>query len=91
MGRARENKATVELELMTSTSHEVGEVWNGQAIVRTLGTPEIQQLIFLEEAIDDEEDGYGLYSMQVAEAKGYLECKRKFCSFRRIDCIYEKY
>jgi len=36
IGRARENKAASEIELMSSTSHEVGELWNGEAIVRTL-------------------------------------------------------
>jgi hypothetical protein len=75
VGRARENKATAEIELMSSTSHEVGELWNGQTIVRTLGSPEIQQLVFLEDSND--ETGYGLYSMPVAEAKQYLCRKRE--------------
>ena len=35
VGRARENRATVEIEMMSSTSHEVCELWNGQGIVRT--------------------------------------------------------
>ena len=35
VGRARENRATVEVELMSSTSHEVCELWNGHGIVRT--------------------------------------------------------
>ena len=35
VGRARENRATVEVEMMSSTSHEVCELWNGQGIVRT--------------------------------------------------------
>ncbi|KAF8248447.1 hypothetical protein K440DRAFT_583372, partial [Wilcoxina mikolae CBS 423.85] len=44
IGRARENRASVEVELMSSTSHEVCELWNGQGIVRTIGRPEIQQI-----------------------------------------------
>ena len=50
-----------ELELMSSTSHEVCELWNGQGIVRTMGKPEVQELIFLEEYKDTET--YGLYTL----------------------------
>ena len=52
IGRARENHATIELELMSSTSHEVCELWNGQGIVRTMGEPEVQQIIYLEDRKD---------------------------------------
>jgi hypothetical protein len=41
IGRAWENIAAAEIELMSSTSHEVGEAWNGQEIIRTFGKPEI--------------------------------------------------
>ncbi|KAI5813867.1 hypothetical protein BZA77DRAFT_267852, partial [Pyronema omphalodes] len=66
IGRARENTATAELELMSSTSHDVGELWNGQTIVRTLGSPEVKQLIFVEngESIDS---CFGLYTVETAE------------------------
>ncbi|KAF8542428.1 hypothetical protein BDD12DRAFT_916284 [Trichophaea hybrida] len=47
VGRARENIATVELELMSSTSHEVCELWNGHGIVKSMGKPEVQQIIYL--------------------------------------------
>lgn len=46
IGRAREGRADVELELMSSNSLEVGEMWNGQTIVRVLGTPSIFQLLY---------------------------------------------
>lgn len=46
IGRAREGRANVELELMSSNSLEVGEMWNGQTIVRVLGTPSIFQLLY---------------------------------------------
>jgi hypothetical protein len=45
IGRARENRAVAEVELMSSTSHEVCELWNGQQIVRIMGSPEIRELI----------------------------------------------
>ena len=41
IGRVRENTAQVEFELMSSTSHEVGEAFNGKGIVRVLGKPTV--------------------------------------------------
>ena len=66
VGRARENRATAEVELMSSTSHEVCELWNGQGIVRTMGRPQVQQIIYLPEKKDDHES-YGLYTIENAE------------------------
>ena len=66
VGRARENRATAEVELMSSTSHEVGELWNGQGIVRTMGRPQVQQIIYLPEKKDDHES-YGLYTIKGAD------------------------
>ncbi|ERF70464.1 hypothetical protein EPUS_04742 [Endocarpon pusillum Z07020] len=37
IGRARENRAAAEVELMSSTSPDVCELWNGQTIVRMMG------------------------------------------------------
>ncbi|KAI5809186.1 hypothetical protein BZA77DRAFT_348057 [Pyronema omphalodes] len=48
VGRARETRATAEVELMSSTSHEVCEIWNGEAIVRVIGTPTIVELLYFE-------------------------------------------
>lgn len=66
IGRARENRAGVELELMSSTSHEVCELWNGQGLVRTTGRPEVRQIIYLEEMKDDPET-FGLYTYETAK------------------------
>ena len=66
VGRARENRATVEMELMSSTSHEVGELWNGQGIVRTMGRPQVQEIIYLPEMKDNPET-YGLYTKESTE------------------------
>ncbi|RPA74512.1 hypothetical protein BJ508DRAFT_333003 [Ascobolus immersus RN42] len=73
VGRARENIAQTELELMSSTSHEVGEAWNGNAIVRTLGQPKVSQIIYLEGTTEDG-DECGLYTVELAEKAGYLRC-----------------
>lgn len=57
VGRARENIPTAELELMSSTSRDVCELYNGQSVVRTLGKPEVRQLIYVESLKDGEEQG----------------------------------
>jgi hypothetical protein len=47
IGRARESRAIVEAELMSSTSKEVCELWNGQQIVRVMGAGPIREFIIL--------------------------------------------
>ena len=47
VGRARENYANAEIDLMSSVSQEVCELWNGKSIVRSTGRPEIKQIIHL--------------------------------------------
>jgi hypothetical protein len=66
VGRAREIVTTVELELMSSTSDEVCELWNGTGVVRTVGKPEVKEIIYLEDLKDD--DSYGLYTVEAALA-----------------------
>lgn len=58
IGRSREGRANVELELMSSNSLEVGEMWNGQTIVRVLGTPPIYQLVYSTEGRDNGPEHY---------------------------------
>lgn len=71
IGRARENIAAAEVELMSSTSHEVGELWNGQQIVRTMGMPPVKDILFLSR---DDSLGvqYSLSSIEKAVAEEYL-------------------
>ncbi|KAM6534160.1 hypothetical protein FALCPG4_007096 [Fusarium falciforme] len=47
VGRAKENRAVPELELMSSTSEEVCELYNGKHVVRCLGSGSIGQYICL--------------------------------------------
>jgi hypothetical protein len=47
IGRARESRAIAEAELMSSTSKEVCELWNGQEIVRVMGEGPIREFIIL--------------------------------------------
>lgn len=73
VGRARENRAATEVELLSSGSDEVCELWNGQAIVRTTGKPEILQIVYLPECRDDE--NFGLYSLEEATKAKLLAVK----------------
>jgi len=73
IGRARENRASVEIELMSSTSKEVCEMFNGKAIVRTMGTPSIAQIIIfpdrykaLEGKEDDADKSCGIHKLETA-------------------------
>ncbi|KAH4204597.1 hypothetical protein HBI25_219440 [Parastagonospora nodorum] len=45
IGRGRENRALAEFELMSSTSKEVCEVFNGKSVVRVMGKPTIAQIL----------------------------------------------
>lgn len=65
IGRARETRASAEVELMFSTSHEVCELWNGEAIVRTMGEPIVQQIVQLEGCREE----FGLYICSIVEGE----------------------
>lgn len=56
IGRARENRSSAELEFMSSTSHEVCELWNGEGIVRTTGKGIVKQIVYLEGCGDPEKE-----------------------------------
>ncbi|KAF3808982.1 hypothetical protein GCG54_00011174 [Colletotrichum gloeosporioides] len=47
IGRARENLAVAEAELVSSTSQEVCELWNGQEVMRCMGSPSVTEFICL--------------------------------------------
>ncbi|KAF8251305.1 hypothetical protein K440DRAFT_595898, partial [Wilcoxina mikolae CBS 423.85] len=71
VGRARENLAAVEVELMSSTSHEVCELWNGHGVVRSTGMPEVQQIIYLD-TLKRNPMTLGLYTVESAQDDGLL-------------------
>ena len=60
IGRAREGNGVVEVELMSSTSSDVCELWNGDGVVRVLGSAHIIELFYLDptppEYEDDQDD-----------------------------------
>ncbi|PGH14988.1 hypothetical protein AJ79_02668 [Helicocarpus griseus UAMH5409] len=63
VGRARENLAVAEAELMSSTSKEVCELWNGQQVVRVMGTAPVREFIIL--TPERRENGLGDLEVEV--------------------------
>ncbi|MBE3047392.1 hypothetical protein IMZ48_33740 [Candidatus Bathyarchaeota archaeon] len=47
VGRARENLAVAEAELMSSMSNEVCELWNGRQVVRCMGAAPVVKFLCL--------------------------------------------
>lgn len=45
IGRAREPRAEIERQMMSSTSKEVCEMWNGESLVRVTGNPKMAELL----------------------------------------------
>ncbi|KHN95247.1 ankyrin repeat protein [Metarhizium album ARSEF 1941] len=78
IGRARENLAVAEAELMSSTSHEVCELWNGQGIVRCIGSPSTTEFICLRPADAKEAEDCAQQVPDIIELKEALE-KRYLC------------
>ncbi|EXF73778.1 hypothetical protein CFIO01_07406 [Colletotrichum fioriniae PJ7] len=58
IGRSRENRALAEIELMSSTSGEVCELFNGNSIVRAMGKPRIGQILIFPGKYDNLEEAY---------------------------------
>jgi ankyrin repeat protein len=70
VGRAKENHAAVEVEVMSSTSHEVCDIWNGRAIVRSMGRPKLKQLVYSESEKLKDPECQGLTTLE--EKGGYM-------------------
>ncbi|KAG0636074.1 hypothetical protein HOY80DRAFT_1090205 [Tuber brumale] len=71
VGRARESRAVAEVELMSSTSHEVCELWNGEAIVRVMGSPKIAEILYFQDGVDGH-GGPRFITFEAAVKKGIL-------------------
>ncbi|KAF1829329.1 hypothetical protein BDW02DRAFT_510211 [Decorospora gaudefroyi] len=66
IGRARESRAAVEIELMSSTSREVCEVYNGKGVVRAMGTPKLTQFILFPPEYRDHDRTCGIHTLKTA-------------------------
>ncbi|KAF6520633.1 hypothetical protein HZS61_014891 [Fusarium oxysporum f. sp. conglutinans] len=67
IGRARENKALAEIELMSSTSGEVCEMFNGNSIVRAMGKPKITEFLIFPEKYENLEEKYAMVDAKLKE------------------------
>lgn len=56
IGRAKENTSIAEMELMSSTSREVCELYNGESIVRCQGLAPVREYICLVPRHDNKKD-----------------------------------
>lgn len=78
VGRARENLAVSETELMSFTSKEVCDVWNGQEVVRCMGLAPVAELVCLlryaDDTMYDTEEGPAIEVLTLKEAirKAYI-------------------
>ncbi|UPL02498.1 hypothetical protein LCI18_013432 [Fusarium solani-melongenae] len=94
VGRARENRALAEIELMSSTSGEVCELFNGNSIVRAMGKPKIEQFLIYPNEYDALEEKYkqsddageepedkscGIHSLRTATSREPGESKLMVC------------
>jgi len=77
IGKARENRALAELELMSSTSGEVCELFNGKSVVRAMGQPSLAQYVLFPDRYEalkekykddfyDEDDSCGIHTLGTA-------------------------
>ncbi|KAF2728108.1 hypothetical protein EJ04DRAFT_592429 [Polyplosphaeria fusca] len=75
IGRARESRAAAEIELMSSTSREVCEVYNGKGVVRAMGTPKLTQFILFPAQYRNRDDTCGIHTLKTAyeRSQPYLE------------------
>ncbi|KAG0135860.1 hypothetical protein HOY82DRAFT_115539 [Tuber indicum] len=80
VGRARESRAVAEVELMSSTSHEVCELWNGEAIVRVMGSPKIAEILYFPDGVDGQ-NGSRFITFEGAVEKGILRNVKESKSF----------
>jgi hypothetical protein len=73
-GRATENVAAAEMEIMSSTSREVCELWNGRDVVRYLGSAAVWEFICLLPGKDvPKHPKIRVVSMDEATSHGYIE------------------
>ncbi|KAJ3457220.1 hypothetical protein MRS44_014361 [Fusarium solani] len=102
VGRARENRALAEIELMSSTSGEVCELFNGNSIVRAMGKPKVEQYLIFPNEYDALEEKYkrsddageeledkscGIHSLRTATSREPGESKLMVCKPYSSDSV----
>ena len=89
IGRARETNANTEMELMSSVSHEVCELWNGKSLVRTTGRPEIKQIIHFP-AEEGDISPSSFHTMETANKHNALRERNKNAKLTGFKKAFEK-
>ncbi|KAK5993578.1 Ankyrin-R [Cladobotryum mycophilum] len=87
IGRATENLSAAELELMSSTSQEVCELWNGENVVRCQGSAPIWEFICLvpeELDIKSEESEYRVQVTTLKQAENDKLINKELSGWKRI-------
>lgn len=94
IGRAREGNGVVEMELMSSTSSDVCELWNGNGISRVLGSADqtpVLEVIYLEPSTQryhgqsqTANSDFPIYSFDSARAKRILERSKSTNNYERV-------
>ncbi|KAH7244825.1 hypothetical protein B0J15DRAFT_537647 [Fusarium solani] len=102
VGRARENRALAEIELMSSTSGEVCELFNGNSIVRAMVKPKVEQYLIFPNEYDALEEKYkrsddageeledkscGIHSLRTATSRELGESKLMVCKPYSSDSV----
>ncbi|CAG9996188.1 unnamed protein product [Clonostachys byssicola] len=75
IGRARESRALAEIEIMSSTSEEVCELFNGNSIVRAMGKPKITQFLVFPKDYSDREKEYRNFDNSLRYTKSDSKAK----------------
>src|SRR2546423_3162053 len=80
VGRARESRGDIEVELMSSTSREVCELWRDGGLVRLKGSPYIAQLLF-----EKGDQSWNVYRLEERSAESLNTLTGQRSSFERSE------
>ncbi|KAF1998489.1 hypothetical protein P154DRAFT_247937 [Amniculicola lignicola CBS 123094] len=87
IGRARESPATVEQELLSSTSDNVCELWNGREVVRQIGRCNSKEFIIYH----DKEKGLQVGDLEESVERGWLvEVSKTWAFFHKYSSTRRK-
>lgn len=89
IGRARENRAQVEIELMSSTSGEVCEIFNGSFIIRAMGKSKISQFLIFPKQYDLLEDKYKPFDQDFTNSPQGNKPKDTSCGIHTLESAFE--
>jgi hypothetical protein len=73
IGQARESRASAEAELMSSTSHEVSELWDGNSIARAAEKHVVTQIVVLEHC--EKKDSSKVFTLMNGKTIGVFTLK----------------